>query len=189
LLTGGPRLSAYPTRALSPSLSLSLLYGASLSAPIPSRTCSSSLSLPRGPHPSRPSSLTSRPRNPAVDARTFVHFLATSARPDPFKAPTPLAHFPLLICTLSRAPSPSLSPNTCVQVAPMLLTVVRCPFYGPRRSRCLSEFRLAVSNSGHLSVRPQSLWFARSTLTSVSSPCSWSPPSSTRGCTVSPLLL
>jgi hypothetical protein len=69
-----------------------------------------SFSLPRGPHPSVPSaSLTSRPRSPAVVAPTTTRSPATSARPRPFRPHALLAHSPLLICALNRAPSPPLS--------------------------------------------------------------------------------
>jgi hypothetical protein len=47
-----------------------------------------------------------------------------------------------------------------------LPSVLRSPS-SHRRARCLGEFRLTVSNSGHPSVRPQPLWFAQSTLTRV----------------------
>jgi hypothetical protein len=74
------------------------------------RTRARSLSLARGPHLSDPPSLTSRPCTPVVDAPTTSRFLATSARPRPFRARTPLFQFPLFICAHSRALSPPLSP-------------------------------------------------------------------------------
>jgi hypothetical protein len=69
------------------------------------------LSLPRGPHPSGPSSLTSRPHTLIVDAPTSVHFLATSARPDPFIARTLLAHFPCSFVLSAEHPRPLSRPT------------------------------------------------------------------------------
>jgi hypothetical protein len=47
-----------------------------------------------------------------------------------------------------------------------LAPIIRSPS-SPRRARCLGEFCLVVSSSGHPSVRPQPFWFARSTITGV----------------------
>jgi hypothetical protein len=88
----------------------------------------------------------------------------------PFRACTPLAHFTLLICTLSRATLPFLSPCAhpgCSAAAHRNPPPVPRPPSSPCCARCLGEFCLTVSNSRHLSVRPQPLWFARSTLTGV----------------------
>jgi hypothetical protein len=66
----------------------------------------------------------------------------------------------------ARNPRP-LSRSVSAQGASPLLArsppVLRSPL-SPRRARCLGEFRLAVSNSGHPLVRPQHLWSVRSAL-------------------------
>jgi hypothetical protein len=107
----------------------------------------------------------------------------------PFE-PTPRSpHFPLLICALNRAPSPSLSPCACVQVAPPLLTEARRPFYGRRRARVVpvatmsSALPSATRDTSRFAPSPSSLPGPRSP---KSSSCSRSPPLSTRGFTVSP---
>jgi hypothetical protein len=69
-----------------------------------------------------------------VTAPTSARSPATSARPRPFRARAPLAHFPLLIWALSQALSPSLSPCTCILGVPPPLTEVRRLFYGRRRA-------------------------------------------------------
>jgi hypothetical protein len=60
-----------------------------------------------------------------------------------------------------------LSRSVSAQGASPLLTrpqpVLRSPL-SPCRAHCLSEFCLAVSNSGHPSVRPQQLWSVWSAL-------------------------
>jgi hypothetical protein len=92
------------------------------------------LSPPRGPHSSGPSSLTSRPRTPSLDAPMSAHFPATSAHLDPFRALTPLAHFPCSFVPSVEHPRP-LSCPAHIQVAPPLLTEARRPFYARRRAR------------------------------------------------------
>jgi hypothetical protein len=127
-LTGGPHLpvtACVGARALSPSRcpvgqacrrsprarahSLSLSGGPFPSA-LATRSRSFLLSAPRTPpvrfpvpniSPTPPPWTRPRPRV----FRLPPHTLA------PFRARTPLAHFPLLICAPSRAPSPSLSPR------------------------------------------------------------------------------
>jgi hypothetical protein len=195
-LTGGPHL---PATALIHACTFSLLShplpgGLGLSAPIRSRPhvlslaaqwtpsisvdrpFTNPLSLPRGPHPSDPvPNLPPRPRCGrahvlAVDEPTSAQFPATSARPCPFRAHTPLAHFPMLICALIRALLPSLSPcahpgsSAAAHRSP---PSVLWPPSNPHRARCLGEFCLAVSNSRHLSIRPQPIWFSWSALTGV----------------------
>jgi hypothetical protein len=108
---------------------------------------------------------------------------------DPFRDRTPLAHFPLLICALSRAPSPSLSPYVRVQVAPSLLTKAHHPFYGRHRG-CAAHVALvsfasssATQDTSRFAPSPSGL---PSLCSPKSSPCGRSPPLSTRGFTVSP---
>jgi hypothetical protein len=154
-LTGGPRLSA-PARAhVSLSLSLSSArcqWGRFVGA-VSFSAHERPLSLPRGPHPSDPV-----PNlglcTLAVDAPMSACFPATSACPDPFRARTPLAHFPLLICALSQAPSPSLSPCMCIQAAPPPLTETHRPFHGRRRARSASV--ASVSSTSPLATRDTS---------------------------------
>jgi hypothetical protein len=87
----------------------------------PSRSCPFSLTA-RGP--TRQVLIPNLSPTPPPWTRPCLRIPATSTRPRPFRAHTLLAHFPLLICTLNRALSPSLSPCACNQVAPPPLTDV-----------------------------------------------------------------
>jgi hypothetical protein len=123
--------------------------------------CARPLSLPRGPHPSDPSSLTSRLCTSVMDAST-----SRISRPPPhaldrFRARTPLAHCPLLICAPSRALSLSLSLSLDLRAHPVSSAAAhRSPppilrsSLSPRRTPCLGEFRLTVSDSGYPSICP-----------------------------------
>jgi hypothetical protein len=107
-LTGEPHLSA-PARAHVLSLPLSPArwqWGRSVGVVSFAHTHV----LSRWPaDPTLQAPVTNLPLAHSRRGRAHVtHFPATSARPRPFKARTPLAHFPLLICTLSRASLPSL---------------------------------------------------------------------------------
>jgi hypothetical protein len=156
-----PPVSLSHPRALSP-LSLLLPGGPVLSAPFSLSTHTFSLAGLRTP-PVRPPSLTSA-RTPAVDASTSARFLATSARPRPFRARTPLVHFPLLICALSRALALRAQPGSSAAAHRSSPPVPR-PLLGARHARCLGKLRHITRNSGHPSIRPLPLWFAWSTLT------------------------
>jgi hypothetical protein len=164
-LTGGPHLpvtTCVGARALSPSRcpvgqacqrrspharahSLSLSGGPFPSA-LAARSCSFPLSAPRTPPVRFPVPNLSSTPPPWTRPRPRVFQLPPHAL-GPFRARTPLAHFPLLICAPSRAPSPSLSPCARNQVAPPPLTDVCHPFYGhrrtPRRVRCPGKLRLS----------------------------------------------
>jgi hypothetical protein len=124
------------------------------------------LSPPHEPHSSVPSSLTSRPRTPTVDAPTSAHFPATFACPRPLLSPHLARPLPLLICALSQALSPCARPGSSSAAHRSPPPVLRPPS-SPCHARCLGEFCLTVSNSGHFSDCPQSLWFARSAFTGV----------------------
>jgi hypothetical protein len=149
-------MSAYPTRPHSLSLFCCSVW--------PAYRCRSPrararpLSLPRGPHPSGPSSLTSRPRTSAVDAPTSTHFSTTFARPRPLLSPHPAR--PLPPAHLRPQPS-TLALFLALRVRPGSFTAahrspppVLRPPSSLRRACCLGEFRLAISNSGHLLIRP-----------------------------------
>jgi hypothetical protein len=86
----------------------------------------------------------------------------------PLEPCAPLAHFPCSLvpsAKLSRPLSrPARAPNSSAAVHRSLSSVPR-PSLSPRRVRCPGEFRLAISNSGHPSVRPFTLWFVQSALT------------------------
>jgi hypothetical protein len=174
-------------RALSPSLPPVARWARPVGV-VSLRARARPLPLARGRHLLGPV-LTSRLRTPVVDAPTSVHFLPPPHSLDPFRARTPLAHFPLLICALSRAPSPSLSHYTRIHAAPPPLTEVRRPFYGRRRARAApvafvsSATPSATRDTSRFTPSPSGLpgpWSPES------SPCSQSPPPSTRGFTTSP---
>jgi hypothetical protein len=160
-LLGGPGLSA-PTRPH--VLSLAVPWDLPVSADRPFALVPSL--CPVDPTCQPPPPVTNLPPTPPPWMATSTQSLATSARPRPFRARTLLAHFPLLICALSRALLPCAHLGTSAAAHRSPSFVLRPPS-SPRRARCLGEFCLAMSNSGHPSIRPQSLWFARSALTGV----------------------
>jgi hypothetical protein len=184
-----PPVDASPRPRPSPPLSLPLAASrADLSAPF---LFAHTHVLSRCPadHTCQAPSLTSRPRTPTVDEAMSARFPATSARPRPFRDRTLLAQFPLLICAISRSPSPSLSPCARIQAAPPPLTEAHRPLHGccrahatPVASVCFAS-PLATQDTSQICPQPLCLPGPRSP---VSSLCSWSPPQSTRGFPASP---
>jgi hypothetical protein len=163
-LTGGPRLSA-PTRP--PLLSLSLLCGADLSAPFLFARAHL-LSLPREPHRSAVPNLppTSPPwkcPHPRV-LRPPPHALAP-LEPAPRSPTSPYSFAPSAEHSrpLSR---PARATRQLCRRSPKPAAVPRSPL-SPRHVRCVGEFHITVSNSGHPLVRLLPLWLARSALTGV----------------------
>jgi hypothetical protein len=129
------------------------------------------LSLPRGPHPLGP--VHSLP--PVHSRRGRAHVCAFSRQlhtPSPPLEPAPRSPTsPYSFAPSAEHPHPL---SLALRVHPSSsFAAHRSPSPVPRpssslcRARCLDEFCLAVSNSGHLSVRSQPLWFARSALTGV----------------------
>jgi hypothetical protein len=167
-MTSVPDRRAPPVGANSsePSLPLSLPRGLGLSAPFisPARSLPS---LSRRPHLLDVPNLS--PTTPTVDGPTSARSPATTPRPCPFWSPRParppfLAHSrpqpnPL---ALSLALPARTESSATAHRRP--LPVLRSPSR-PRPVLCLGESRLAVSCSGHPSVCPPPLWFARPALT------------------------
>jgi hypothetical protein len=157
-----PHVGANPC-ALTPSLSL--LYGAELSAPFFSPAPSPSLCPPV---PTCQSSLTSRPRSPRRGRAHDRAFSGHVLRPFPFEPRALLAHLPSLICAFCQTLLPSLAlparAESSATARRRLLSVLQPPSC-PRPVPCHGEFCLAVSCSGHPSVCPSPLCFARSALT------------------------
>jgi hypothetical protein len=153
---------------LSPSLSCSV------GSPCRRRffsACVRSFSLPHGPHPSVPSASQplahvpppwTRPR-PRV-LRPPLHALA-SLDPVP-RSPTTPTHLRPQPSSLAPSLALCMRPAELRRRSPGTAAVLRL-FLRPRHDRCPGEFCLTDSSSGHPSVRPQPLWFARSTLTGV----------------------
>jgi hypothetical protein len=162
-----PHLSACSARSLSPLSPSCCLVGQSCRLRFP-RTRARSLSLARGPHQLDPSSLTSRPRTPVVDAPSTARFPATSARPRPIRARTPLVHFPHSFAPTAELSRPLSRPaHTTRQSAAAHRSSppVPRPSLSPRRTRSLGKLCHITRSSRHPSVRHFPLWFARSTLT------------------------
>jgi hypothetical protein len=148
-----------------------------------------SFSLPCGPHPSVPSaSLTSRPCSPTVITPTTARSPATSALPRPFRPHALLAHSPLLICALNRAPAPPLS--LCARDQPSFVAAHQGP-PSFRDSHCARVVSVSSVSSASPSVARDTPRFAPSPsgLPGPRSPecfpCSRSPPPSTRDFTAS----
>jgi hypothetical protein len=89
----------------------------------------------------------------------------------PFEPRALLAHLPSSICALWPALSPSLSLCPCdprtSAIAHRRPPPVPWPPLCPCPVQCHGKLRLAVSYSGHPSVRPLSLYYVQSTLTGV----------------------
>jgi hypothetical protein len=92
---------------------------------------------------------------------------------------TPLAQLRPQPNALALSLAPRARPGSSAAARRGLAPVLRSPS-SHRRARCLGEFRLAISNSGHPSVRPNSSGLP-DPCSPVTSPCSRSPPPSTRG--------
>jgi hypothetical protein len=148
-------------------LSLSLLCGADLSVPFLFARAHL-LSLPREPHPSAVPNLppTSPPwkcPHPRV-LRPPPHALAP-LEPAPRSPTSPYSFAPSAEHSrpLSR---PARATRQLCRRSPKPAAVPRSPL-SPRHVRCVGEFHITVSNSGHPLVRLLPLWLARSALTGV----------------------
>jgi hypothetical protein len=82
------------------------------------------------------------------------------------RSPTSPAHLRPQLSSLALSSALRAQPGNSTAVHRSLPPVPR-PSLSPRRVRCLGEFCLAVSNSGHPLVFLLPLWFARSALTGV----------------------
>jgi hypothetical protein len=133
----------------------------------PVRPFSRSLSLARGSHRSEPSPLSESPA-PRHGRAHVARFPATFTRTRPPFSPHTPHSLPSFSCAPVEHPRPlsrtHARPRSSDAARRGLAPVLRSPS-SPRRSCCLDEFRLVVSNLGHPSVCPQPLRFARSALT------------------------
>jgi hypothetical protein len=103
--------------------------------------------------PTRQSIPNLSPTSLIVDAPTTARSPATFSSSYPFTSRTLLAHFPSLICALSRTLSPPLLPcardQTSSAAAHLGPPSVLRPTLSPLPVCCLGEFCLAVSYLGH----------------------------------------
>jgi hypothetical protein len=166
-LIGGPRLSALASAYLfTSSLPLAAPWGRPVGAVSFSHVCTLSLGL-ADPTRQRVPNLT--PMSLTVDAPTSACSPATSSQPRPFRAPRPTRPLPpahLHPQSSSLAPSLALraQPDKLRRRSPKAAAVPR-PSLGPHHARSLGTLHRITRSSGHHSVRPFPLSFARSALT------------------------
>jgi hypothetical protein len=154
--------------------------------------CCFAPSLVHGPRMSATPPVPNLPLAPRHGRAHVARFPATSVRTQhPLSARTPLTHSSRSVTPPSEHPRP-LSRTARAQGAPPLLTVVRRPFYGRRRALVAP---VASASSTSLSATRDTPRFAPNLSCSPgprspeTSPCSRSPPPSTRGFPASPLSL